>query len=118
MTATPANATTLNPDEDRSRIWIISLLVALIVVRVLLQVVLYRSGFLSLSADEFGRTYFAARWIQTGETYSYGPWLPFHMYLYGAALSLWGDMLWMPRLVTIVMGVISIVFMYLFGDGS
>nr|MBC8446001.1 glycosyltransferase family 39 protein [Chloroflexota bacterium] len=84
----------------------------LLIARLGLQVLLYRSGFKALTADEFGRTVLAARWAQSPYMAWYGAWLPFHMYIFGTALLLEWNLLCVPRVITVLLGVISIVLMY------
>ncbi|MBI3943541.1 MAG: glycosyltransferase family 39 protein [Chloroflexi bacterium] len=54
----------------------------------------------------------AASWAQHPSAWWYGPWLPFHLYMLGIALRFWWDLLWVPRILTIILGSISIVLMY------
>jgi hypothetical protein len=100
------------PYSNRSKLLVPIGLVSLVSGRLLLQVMLYRFGFISLSADEFGRVVLAARWAQNPHTVWSGVWLPFHMYMFGTALRLKWDMLYVPRIIVILMGVISILLMY------
>jgi hypothetical protein len=101
------------PYTNRSKLLVPIGLVSLVAGRLFLQVMLYRSGFMSLSADEFGRTVLAARWAQNPQAIWSGVWLPFHMYLFGTALRLKWEMLYVPRIIVTVFGVISILLMYL-----
>lgn len=87
-------------------------LVLIIIGRLILQVALYRSGFLSLTADEFGRTVSAARWSQNPTIVWAGSWLPFHTYLLGLAFWIKWDLLYVPRVIVIFLGALSIPLMY------
>jgi hypothetical protein len=98
---------------DRNKLLILLSLSLLVSGRVLLQLFLYRSGFISLSADEFGRTILAARWAQSPHTVWHGVWLPFHMYIFGTALRIIWEMLYVPRIIVISLGAISILLMYM-----
>ena len=96
--------------------WRVPFILALIIAgRVILQGLLYRSGFLSITADEFGRTVLAAYWSQNPSMVWSGDWLPFHIYLLGVALWFKWDLLNVPRLITIFLGALSIPIIYLLG---
>jgi 4-amino-4-deoxy-L-arabinose transferase-like glycosyltransferase len=73
---------------------------------------LYRTGFSALTADEFGRVITAAFWSKNPVMYWHGMWLPFHAYLHGMSLWVHWELLWMPRFITILFGLISIVVIY------
>lgn len=94
-------------------IWIGGLLI-LIASRLITQIFLYSAGFTSLTADEFGRTVLAAQWAQEPFMLWNGPWLPFQTYLYGIALKINWELIIVPRLITIFIGILSIIIMYLF----
>ena len=87
-------------------------LVLLVAARLLIQLLLYQSGFEAITADEFGRTVAAARWMEKPQAKWGGPWLPFHAYMLGAALALKWQLLWVPRLTSIALGAASIVLVY------
>jgi hypothetical protein len=88
-------------------------LAAVVTGRLVLHVLLYASGFESLTADEFARVVTAARWAEHPYWQTHGDWLPLHPYLYGAVLKLWWNLLWAPRGLTILFGVVAIVGMAL-----
>lgn len=93
---------------------IVGLLVgAILVVRLFIHFALYHAGFISLTADEFGRTIVAAEWVKHPTWEWKGAWLPFHRPLIGLFLKLHWELLWTPRIVTIIFGLLSIVFMFL-----
>lgn len=83
----------------------------MIVARLLLQAGLYRSGFLALTADDYGRVVRAANWAARPVQDWGGVWLPFHTILHGLGLKLHDDMRVTPRLLTIAFGLLSIVLM-------
>jgi hypothetical protein len=91
-------------------------LALILVARVLLQILLYENGFESLSADEFGRIVRAAHWTQNPHLIWHGPWLPFHTYLFGTALRIFWDLLYVPRMIAVLFGLVSIVLMYFFAS--
>jgi hypothetical protein len=98
--------------SNESTLLIAGALGLLVCGRLFLQLMLYRSGFASVTADDFGRTVMAARWAQEPYVEWYGAWLPFHMYMVGAALRVKWDLLWVPRAFGILCGVVSVVLVY------
>lgn len=93
--------------------WDLIALALLLSLRLFIQLAVYKAGFISLTADEFGRTIAAAIWSQHPTFELHGIWLPFHTYLIGTALLVKWELLWVPRLITILMGLATIVLMYL-----
>ncbi|MFC2042746.1 hypothetical protein ACFLUA_01155 [Chloroflexota bacterium] len=91
-------------------------LALILVARIVLHILLYKSGFESLSADEFGRIVRAAHWTQNLHLIWYGPWLPFHTYLFGTALRIVWDLLYVPRMIAVLFGLVSIVLMYFYAS--
>lgn len=83
-----------------------------ILIRLILHALLYHQGFESLTADEFGRTVLAARWAQHPYNLLSGPWLPFPIYIHGLALMFVWELLWIPRGLTIITGILLIVVLY------
>jgi hypothetical protein len=86
----------------------------LIISRLIIQLLLYHSGFIALTADEFGRTVLAAEWARNPNLQWSGNWLPFYDYLFGSALHLWWNLLIVPRILIILFGLSSIVLMFVF----
>ena len=97
---------------EKRYIWLV--LVLFLCMRVVLQALIYRAGFKSITADEFGRIVLASQWAENPHPIWGGGWLPFGEYLFGIALKLKWELLWIPRLITILFGLASIIFMYLF----
>lgn len=87
---------------------------ALIFIRLIIQLLLYHNGFIALTADEFGRTIVAAKWVLNPYLQWSGNWLPFYNYLLGSALRVWWNLLIVPRILIILFGLSSIVLMFLF----
>ena len=83
-------------------------LAILVIGWIVLQLVLYRSGFGALTADDFGPVVAAADWAQHPYMLWKGPWLPFHLYLIGAPLRLDWEVLW-PRVVVLIFGARSML---------
>jgi hypothetical protein len=104
------------PISNRFGLVFVAPLSILILARLLLQAYLYRSGFLALTADDFGRVLQAANWAVQPHLVWSGVWLPFHMYLHGLALKLYPDMLIVPRILTIALGVVSLLLMARLGS--
>jgi hypothetical protein len=73
--------------EQSSHAWFIFLL------RFVIQIALYRSGFIALAADDFGRAIVAARWSVHPTRIWPGVWLPLHAYIIGTALHFRWDLL-------------------------
>ena len=87
-------------------------IILLLIAKLSLQVLLYRSGFEALTADEFAWTVLAAHWAQSPYAAWSGRWLTFQRYVFGTALRLRWDLLYVPRAIVILLGAISIVLMY------
>ena len=79
---------------------------------------LYRHGFLSVSADEYARGIRAAIWAERPlfdwRTDVLATWLPLEKYVNGAALWVWHEVIWMPRLTVFVASGIVLTAVYLF----
>lgn len=88
-------------------------LLLVIALRCFLHIQLYHAGFAAFTADEFGRTLIAAEWSRNPVFLTSGFWLPFPTYAVGMPLMLHWDLLWVPRAVSLVAGVLSIGAMYL-----
>ncbi len=95
----------------------IAFLTALNALRIVIQVELYRLGFVSLAADEFSRGMRAAQWslhpqlnllLDTRDT-----WLPLEKYLNGTVLMVWSDVVWAPRLTVFLASALLIVSLFL-----
>jgi hypothetical protein len=84
----------------------------LLLVRVALQLLLYASGFMALTADDFARTLGAAQWAANPQPIWSGFWLPFHTYMFGSALFFVPDMLITPRTLAILIGLGGILAIY------
>lgn len=85
---------------------------AILILRIILHVVLYRRGFESLTADEWGRVFNAGSWAERPYLRWSGAWLPFHVYLLGIALKIYHNLVWVPRVFTIIFGLISLTAVY------
>lgn len=88
----------------------------IIIGRLCLHLILDQLGLVSLTADEFGRLNVAARWAQQPTLIWSGFWLPLHTYLTGGIAWLGADWWNSSRLITIVLGLVSIALMYQLGQ--
>jgi len=88
----------------------------LIVLRIVLQISLFRQGFLSVSADEFSRGIRAATWASAPRLDLFdgaqATWLPFEKYLNGLSLNIWPDVLITPRLTVFLGSCLVVVAFY------
>lgn len=100
------------PIDLRNPKWIALGLVLVFAFRLIIHAVLYQRGFIALTADEFGRTFIAAEWATHPSFIWNGIWLPFHSYLFGSALLVKWELLWLPRLISLLVGGLSILLMY------
>lgn len=87
-------------------------LLAILALRVALQVVLFQRGFEALTADEFARVLVSARWAADGEVFTHGPWPPLQFYLLGTALWLHHDLVLTPRLFAGATGLCGILVIH------
>jgi Dolichyl-phosphate-mannose-protein mannosyltransferase len=101
---------------------LIPLLLALVVLlKTVLQLGLYLSGYNAYSADDFGRTLHADRWLQQEDLGWRGwlqlgsPWLPFPNYLFGLALALHNDLYFTPKIVNLVFSGATVIVVYFLG---
>lgn len=91
-------------------------LALLITIKAILQLYLYRQGFISVAADEFARGLQAAQWA-IHPTFSLtadlqSVWLPFEKYLNGFLLWLWPDPIWGPRLTVFLASCLLLVVLF------
>ncbi|GIW06785.1 MAG: hypothetical protein KatS3mg060_1590 [Dehalococcoidia bacterium] len=80
----------------------------LLIGRLAATIWLYRTGFESLSGDGFLRTLLAADWAARPYLAAGGVWLPGHMVSLGALVAVTGDLVLIPRLFSIGLGLIAI----------
>jgi Dolichyl-phosphate-mannose-protein mannosyltransferase len=97
------------------------LLTTLILVKTVLQLGLYVSGYAAYSADDFGRTLSADRWLHGDDMGWEGwlalgsPWLPFPNYLFGLALALYRDLYFTPKIVNLLLSATAVIVVYFLG---
>jgi len=83
-------------------------LLFIVLFSIVLNIILYYSGFYSISADESGRTIDAYNWIKG--TYEGIPtWLPFYNVVIGFGLKIFPDLFFTPRIIISLFGVLAFV---------
>ena len=87
-------------------------MILVLMLRVILQILVYRHGFLSLTADDFGRVLLADHWSKTNLINWFGNWLPVYLVFFGSFLKVFRDLLWTPRLIAAGCGIAALVMMY------
>jgi hypothetical protein len=87
-------------------------LLFLLAAKIILIISLYRSGFISLTADDFGRVISAVDWVRQPFLFIPSAWLPFLTFLNGLLLKVVWNFLWTPRIFSISVGLGSIVLAY------
>jgi hypothetical protein len=102
-----ANITLLKPvNRLNSTVVTLVFLSGLMMVRLIIQALLYRQGFISVSADEFARGLRALDWSQnprfTPAADLIDAWPPFEMYINGPMLLLMDDVLLAPRITVFI----------------
>lgn len=84
----------------------VTYLSSFILLKLVFQIVLFKRGFISVSADEFARGIRAARWASQPQlnilTDVKGTWLPFEKYLNGLLLLVWPDVILAPRVTVFI----------------
>lgn len=86
----------------------------LVVVKALVSLALWRSGYLEYDADGFTRSLQAWNWSQHGGL-QVDAWLPLQFWLNGSLMHFWPDLLHVPRLVNFGASVITTVNFFLIG---
>jgi hypothetical protein len=69
---------------------------------------LINSGIYAISSDETSRTLIAYYWFKKGVIESTS-WLPLHFFIMGLSFNLAQDLIWMPRIVTLFFGMLTIL---------
>lgn len=112
-----ANITLLKP-VSRLNLNLVTLffLSGLMIVRLIIQALLYRQGFISVSADEFARGLRALTWSQnprfTPAADLIDAWPPFEMYINGPMLLLVDNVLLAPRITVFVASCLLLVALF------
>lgn len=86
----------------------------LVLVKALVSLLLWRSGYLEYDADGFTRSLQAWNWSQHGGI-QVDAWLPLQFWLNGSLMHLWPDLLHLPRLVNFTASIITTINFFLIG---
>lgn len=93
----------------------ISFILLILIICLVLQTVLYRKCFYSISADESGRIVSVTRLIkQPSQIFKPQPWLPFYNIIHVLGLKIYYDLFLMPRIVTGIFGFGAVLALMLF----
>ncbi len=107
------------PPETKSRrkeiSYICSFLAAVIGVKLLLALYLWRNGFLEYDADGFTRSVIAWQWEVGKKQLGIDAWLPLQFWLNGSLMHFWPDLLRVPRLVNMVASIITTINLFFIG---
>jgi hypothetical protein len=83
-------------------------LLIIVLTAIIIQIILYTSGFYSISADESGRTLLAYQWMK-GEIKETPTWLPFYTIAIDASLKIIPDLFWTPRIAGSLFGILAFI---------
>ncbi|MCS6800710.1 MAG: hypothetical protein RMM58_09765 [Chloroflexota bacterium] len=92
-----------------------AILCLLLLGRTAAAALLYRSGYESISGDGYLRTLLAADWAAQPYIAASGVWLPGHMIALGSVLLLVNDLILIPRLFSVALGLVAIVLVAAIG---
>jgi 4-amino-4-deoxy-L-arabinose transferase-like glycosyltransferase len=73
------------------------------------------NGVYSISSDETSRTLISYYWYKSG-TIGSSSWLPLHFMIIGGGFALITEMIWMPRIISLVFGIMSIAVVMLLAE--
>jgi len=82
------------------------------VLLIIFQLILIDKGILSISADESGHTLNAYNYY-IGKGSLWGMWLPGQQLIYTAGFMVWKDLVWMPRIVSMMFGIFTLISLML-----
>ena len=85
---------------------------ALILFKLVFQLIVMRSGLKWLTADDYSRTVISWDWLQAPRIYS-GVWLSFHFWLSGLFIWLFRDLTLAPVILSTLFSVLTMVYLYL-----
>jgi len=87
-------------------------IIFILILRLIFHITLYKDGFIAISADDFGRIIHAALWSENPFWENQGAWLPAQMYFFGTIFRISKEYLWIPRILTIITGLIATIVVY------
>ena len=96
----------------KEKIFVIS---ALVLFKLVFQLIVINSGLKWLTADDYSRTVISWDWLQSPRIYS-GVWLSTHFWLNGMFIWLFKDLTLAPVLSSTIFSVLTLVFLYLLLD--
>lgn len=85
---------------------------ALILFKLVFQLIVIRSGLKWLTADDYSRTVISWDWLQAPRVYS-GVWLSFHFWLSGIFIWIFRDLTLAPVILSTLFSVLTMVYLYL-----
>src|SRR5437868_3068832 len=87
------------------------MLTALLVIKVLFQVLILNSGYRWLSADDYCRTIISFEWMHNPKIYS-GVWLSPHFWITGAVMSVIKDLFAASVFVNFIFSFFTLIYFY------
>lgn len=84
----------------------------IILVKSFLFYLLYKNGFIAISADEYSRTIKAYYWAQDPRLVFEGLWMPFGYYIEGIVLKFWNNLFLAPRITTLIASIFAVTGVY------
>lgn len=90
----------------------IAAITALILFKLVFQLIVIRSGLKWLTADDYSRTVISWDWLQAPRVYS-GVWLSFHFWLNGIFIWIFRDLTLAPVILSTLFSVLTMVYLYL-----
>ncbi|MBL8015780.1 MAG: glycosyltransferase family 39 protein [Ignavibacteria bacterium] len=90
----------------------IAVISALILFKLIFQLIVIRSGLKWLTADDYSRTVISWDWLQAPRIYS-GVWLSFHFWLNGIFIWIFRDLTLAPVILSTLFSVLTMVYLYL-----
>ncbi len=90
----------------------IAAITALILFKLIFQLIVIRSGLKWLTADDYSRTVISWDWLQAPRIYS-GVWLSFHFWLNGIFIWIFRDLTLAPVILSTLFSVLTMVYLYL-----
>lgn len=85
-----------------------------IILLFIVRAIVLALGFVSVAADEYARTLYAANWAKSPYIFGETPiWLPVHFHILGLGLKAHYDLFLTPRIVTMIFSFASLGMLYL-----
>jgi 4-amino-4-deoxy-L-arabinose transferase-like glycosyltransferase len=87
-------------------------LISLILIKIVFQVIVVRSGLRWLTADDYCRTIISYEWLQHPKIYA-GVWLALHFWINGLFIAIFKDLTVAPVLVNTIFSILTLIYLYL-----